>query len=937
MNKYRLFLFLLPALFGYLCAAQELPPIQNFTPLDYHAGNQNWAIAQSQDKVMYIANNEGLIVFNGAFWKRYPSPNGSIMRSVLVNDEKIYTGCYMEFGFWQTNKFGLLTYTSLSDQLQLNLLEDEEFWNIIALEGFTIFQSLSRIYIYNEGKGSVEVIESSEVIRKLFKVGGHIYFQRMNKGIYQIENGHDILLSDQAEIKNTEVINIFEVQDELVLLTRDKGFFSYHDGSLEAWNTDISTSLLEYSIYSAIQLNNGDFALGTISNGLIYLNTDHGIAYQVNQSNGISNNTVLALFQDADDNIWLGLDNGISYINTDAPIKIFRDMRGILGSVYASAIVNTTLYLGTNQGLFYKPMHSNVPFELIDNTQGQVWSLKVIDGELFCGHHDGTFLVTEDSIKKIADVAGTWNIKSLSSADNLIIQGNYDGLYVLEKVNGSWKLRNKVDGFNYSSRSFEVLNQRIFVNHEYRGHFNLTVDDAFSKVVSTKVDTLLKGENSGITKYQGQILYAYNKGVFKFNEQSREFERDNSLSEIYSEEEYTSGQIVADDGGERFWVFTRDNLTLVSSVNLVDQPKVERIPVPFDIRRDVVDYENITSIDGDNNYLLGTTYGYMMLDVGAIAVKDFQVQLSPIKVGLNEKAGPLDFFIEKNETAALANDENNLVVHAYTPEYYKYFQPTYQFKLLGLYDTWSEWSSNSLFTFSKLAPSNYTLQVRAKIGNKLSSNIASYEFSIAQPWYLSYYMLAVYVIAIITFSLLLHYMYRTYYHRQRQKIIAQKNKEFELSKLQNEKEIIDMKNAQLQMDYKSKSKELAASTMGVVRKNELLTQIKSKLVEIGDKQQLAPVIKIIDQNLSHNKNWKLFTEAFNNADSEFFRRMKVLHPDLTPNDLKLCAYLRLNMSSKEMAPLFNISPASVEIKRYRLRKKMKLDKSQNLTEYILSV
>ena len=94
------------------------------------------------------------------------------------------------------------------------------------------------------------------------------------------------------------------------------------------------------------------------------------------------------------------------------------------------------------------------------------------------------------------------------------------------------------------------------------------------------------------------------------------------------------------------------------------------------------------------------------------------------------------------------------------------------------------------------------------------------------------------------------------------KLFYRRIRELELARLQNEKAIVNIKNDQLEQDYKSKSKELAASTMGIVRKNELLNQIKSKLIELEDKKHLVPVIKIIDQNLSHNQNWKLFTEAF---------------------------------------------------------------------------
>ena len=138
------------------------------------------------------------------------------------------------------------------------------------------------------------------------------------------------------------------------------------------------------------------------------------------------------------------------------------------------------------------------------------------------------------------------------------------------------------------------------------------------------------------------------------------------------------------------------------------------------------------------------------------------------------------------------------------------------------------------------------------------------------------------------------------------------------------------------MDIENKNRELAISTMSIIKKNEFLNNIKSELVS-GGKTNIDKVVNIIDKNLNNTDDWKMFQEAFNNADKKFLKKIKTNHSELTPNDLRLCAYLRLNLSSKEIAPLLNISPRSVEVKRYRLRKKMNLDRDENLTTYILEL
>jgi len=164
-------------------------------------------------------------------------------------------------------------------------------------------------------------------------------------------------------------------------------------------------------------------------------------------------------------------------------------------------------------------------------------------------------------------------------------------------------------------------------------------------------------------------------------------------------------------------------------------------------------------------------------------------------------------------------------------------------------------------------------------------------------------------------------------------------KHLEFQRLQSEQEITKIRYEQLQKDIDSKNRELAISTMNLINKNEFLTDLRDQIkqVEKNDPRQLHSIIATINKSISEEDTWGFFEEAFNNADKDFLKKIKTLHPTLTPNDLRLCAYLRLNLSSKEIAPLLNISVRSVEIKRYRLRKKMGLLHEKSLVEYILSL
>ncbi|WP_421802412.1 triple tyrosine motif-containing protein [Flagellimonas sp.] len=931
--KYPLYFFLLVSQW-IIC--QELPPIQNYTPADYQAENQNWAISQDDDKVVYVANNKGLLRFNGANWMLFPSPNESIMRSVKVVGNRIYTGCYMEFGYWIEDGYGVLRYTSLSSSMEESLLEDEEFWGISNLDDWMVFQSLKRIYIYNIKTGAINIIDAENTLFRMFQVDKEIYFQESGKGIFKIDNGKAEIVYEDEVVLNDEVINIFQQGGTIVLVTKHNGFFTANDGFLTKFNTGLDSLVNKVSVYSAIRLKDGKYALGTISNGLVLLDRNGALQNHIDQIKGLRNNTILSLMEDIDSNIWLGLDNGISYINVKSPVKVYHDNKGVVGSTYAAAIKDNILYLGTNQGLFYKPLEGESDFQLIKGTQGQVWSLQEIEGTLFCCHHSGTFVVEGDSAKQITSLEGAWKINPLSGNPDLLLQGNYDGLYVLEKERGNWKLRNKVEGFENSSRYFEILGNKVFVNHEYKGIFKLDVDSSFYHVQSIAMDTLIKGPESGIVKYRDQLFYAYKEGVFKYQPDSDSFVQDTLLSGIYNEDDYVSGKMVLDQNEDNLWIFTNSNISLLSDGSLADTLLVKPIPLAENVRDGIVGYENIVNLGEEGKYLLGTTSGYITLDVNTFQEPDLVVQIGRIQKSSKDSQSWAS--IEKGSEVHLKSSENHLRFSFFTAEYNKYFQPKYQFQLQGIYDNWSDWSENYSTTFENLPYGDYTFRVRAKIGDKVSSNIATYSFRIERPWYISNLMLVIYILVFAIGSFLIHQAYKRYYHKRQQKLIEKNKREIELAKAQNEKEIIKIKNEQLQEEFRSKSNELAASTLSIIRKNELLSKVKDQLLSsVEDKGSIKPIIKVIDKNITQNDDWELFKEAFNNADRKFLKKLKKAHPNLSPNDVRLCAYLRLNLSSKEIAPLFNISVRSVEIKRYRLRKKMDLSHDDNLVDYILKL
>ncbi|PIR12543.1 MAG: LuxR family transcriptional regulator [Flavobacteriales bacterium CG11_big_fil_rev_8_21_14_0_20_35_7] len=916
--------------------AQEHPPIEVYTPEIYGGENQNWMLSQAPNNFIYSANNAGLLEYNGEAWMLYPSPNNSILRSVTVIEDRIYTGCYMEFGYWVKNEFGQLKYTSLVPLIKQKLVEDEQIWNIVSLEKWVLFQSFSTIYMLNTDSNQLKIIRAKDRILKIFKVNNEIYYQDKDLGIFKLQDGNPELIIKPNSYNNDNIIYMGGIDKGFTLLTKMGGLYEYKNSLFKKWNVK-SNLFSNINVYSGLKLKDGSYLIGTVSQGLIHLSAEGIVLSHLNQYNGISNNTILSLFEDVEGNIWLGLDNGINCVNLKSPLSIFFDKDGFIGTVYTSKIYHGKLYLGTNQGLFYKDLEDKISnLKFINGTNGQVWSLELHDDKLFCGHNLGTFIVDNEKIDLISTIAGTWQIKPIENNKNFLIQGNYSGLSILEKKNNTWSFRNKIKGFDNSARFFEFTQAReIWVNHEYKGVFKLSLDkdyQEFTKVIKSPL--LPKAKNSSLVKYKNQIFYAFKEGLLKYDIKSASFIKDTLYSKLLTSDEYLSGKLISDDAG-MLWAFTKNEISYTIANQIDNAPKTTIIPLSAKLRKTMDGFENIMNID-NNVYLLGTANGYIKIDLTKIIFQKYAININSIKLIENgNKVINIDI---NNNNLEYGYKRNSFKFNYSVPVYDKFTIVKYQYKLDGLiYRDWSNWSQSPSVLFENLNPGTYTFNVRAMVGNKLTENVATYTFIINKPWYLTNTALAVYIVMLLILSFIIHKAYNRYFDIQKQRLIDINKKKIERAQLVSEKEIMSLKNNQLRQDIDGKNRELAISTMSLIKKNELLSSLKKELVKIDSKPEAKSVIKIIDKNINNTKDWEFFQEAFNNADKDFLNKVIELHPDLTPNDLKFCAYLRLNLSSKEIAPLLNVSVRSVEIKRYRLRKKMNLPHQKSLVSYILEI
>ncbi|MEH6304834.1 triple tyrosine motif-containing protein [Olivibacter sp. CPCC 100613] len=925
------------------------PLVQNFTKTTYQAGNQNWSASYGPDGRMYFANSDGLLSFDGQHWDLNSMPRKILVRGVAVGEDgKIYTGGFGQFGVWERDVFGQLVYRSLSNQLKEADKLHDEIWKIYVDKEKVLFQSFSAIYTYQNGK--LSVLKTTDPFLFLYQVNGRYLVEILAKGLFEFKDGKLLKLIDKQSYGNSIILSILPYTSNALLIgTAKSGLFILENDRVKPWRNDADPALRQYQLNNGLKILGNNYAFGTILNGLYLLDQTGKLIQHINKSNGLQNNTILSLQKDALQNIWVGLDNGIDRIEINSPIYYFDDRAGILGTVYTSKIYKDKLYIGTNQGLYYSnwPARNNrFDFRLIDGSQGQVWELFVVDDELFCGHNNGTFKLAGNRPQWLSTVTGGYTLHRLQGVDDQVIQGTYTGLALFKRSNGRWMFERKIENFNEPVQYLEQLSDNRFWVSGYKGLYAVQLNNENTRVLQqkryTENDGLPQSPYVNVFNLAGRVVFATDSGFYLHDEIADHFHAYTQLNERLGT--FANANKVVPAAGDKYWFIRKGHLALVS---FGDGGKVHIDSTGFTVlnNRMLSFYENIN--------LLTSNLSLISLDDGfALYRKVNGEQQQPIGSPIIQKiediadstAKPIAFY-RSNETVLNAQ-QNNIRITFALP-YFSTNAIQFQYQLEGNSKNWSDWSNVSQKEFTNLAPGKYLFKVRANVLGK-TTPISMLAFEIDAPWYRSNLAWITYT---LLFLLLLYggrryYLYKLKRHREevQQRMLHEQEERLQKEMFENEQRLFRLKNNQLEKELAGKNRELANSAMNIVYKNELLNNVHDELLQLKDGDgrrlsgdQLKKISKIIDEARSDERDWNLFEESFNEAHENFFKKLKANYPELVPNDLKLCAYLRMNMSSKEIASLLNITTRGVEIRRYRLRKKLNLGHDQNLTEFLMDV
>ncbi len=895
--------------------AQELLPfVENYNKSDYQGDNQIWNVAQGNDKAMYFANNHYLLRYDGVIWEKYSLPNKTIIRSILIEGDRIYSGSYKEFGYWY-RKNGKMHYVSITKNLRLfDEKDNEEIWKIFRFKDSLYFQSFNDVFIYN-GK-HIQKIKFPFLISYCFVIDNAVYAASVNKGLFKMEGSKISSPKGWEVLKNTVVHAVEKYQGKTYIFTQKRGVFTVESNGLKAWDHPLNEALKSNGINVAKFIKNNKLVVGTGNKGVFIYDFKTNTFKNIDRNNVLMNNSVLSIGFDKEEDLWLGLDNGIAHVEVNSPISFFYDNSGILGSVYSVATINKGYLIASNHGIFE---FDSGNFKMLPNTQGQGWNITKIGDKYVIGHNDGTFCYENGGLTKINNVSGGWNF-SKSMINDTYFQSTYSGVLV---YNDAAKLQeNKI--INDLSKPIKYVAQNkkneIWAADNYRGLYRVLFDDNYKTKKVENITQQSKITNDfgvKIFEFRDEILFLINNVWYTFNSISSKLEE----NELFNTNFKNISDVVAIDQ-DHFMVLQDGILYHIYSHN---NKFVWNIIQEKYYKGKLIN-ENLRIFKSQNHYLLNLDDGFISLQ---LEYQNKQNKGVKVEAYNNNELLPYDGKIKHNTELRI-----NVISGIYGASKPNLF---YQINTGKNYIP----ISNGAIVLNNLSSGSHSVVIFKHDGANYDK-VSSFDFRVAQPWYFSFWMILLYLL-IIGAVLFFYYKWNKLRYTQKLKLQAEELKhqreilEMEL-KAENELNVQEYEKHILELELQTKSSEVAGKSLSIAKQSEMIENIQNILNSEKDFNKLKSEIKkAIKINEVNKHEWEIFETNLNQIHNEFIINLSKKYPHLTPKDIKLCVYLKMNLSSKEIAPMMNISFRGVELHRYRLRKKLNLTQEENLSKFLLTL
>ncbi|HYV90577.1 MAG TPA: ATP-binding protein [Chitinophagales bacterium] len=864
-KHYSILLTILNFIFAISCYAQSGNfyirnfPHSEYQSENYTAGPQNFDIVVDGRGIVYAANQNSLLEFDGNNWRGVKSndvfPEGR--KCFAMNSKgRIFVGSKNDLGYLSADSSGFICFISLNKELQKVQFTIN---SVFCIHDTIYFVSDSSVFQYASQR--FRIYPANGVVQMATTIGNRLFCCIHDRGFFEFEKDHFQFVLGTENLSSVKPVAIFSdsagnsLPHALKIIGRN-GIYQWNGRTITNTRAD---SPIFSRINCAIQLSDKLMAIGTDSNGLI-ISDFSGKILKTFKSGGLNDNSVNNVFWDQRNGLWLALSNGISRIEFPSPLTYFNDRNGVRGIVFCVNRYHESLYAGTYTGFYEMPLNDEEEFKK-DKTVGAVLDMLSINDDLILASVDGIFLQHNATKKKIVNGLAYQLYHNPFFPDHIFLAMD-SGIGVLEKKNNQWQFIGRISQVDApikritcDSKGFLYAGRDEFFKIDFRHGVSL----------ESEVDTI---RISG-GEHQDAVFYLFSfqdkieigssyEGFYGYNSMSNFFIRDSVLNKVLEKDREVASPYIDDENN--LWFVSENRVGRIFDEN--GTARWDTIPFMSIPKTAVWNFFR----DQDHILWICTSDGIFRYDESIPKKYDipYNTLLRNVKVA-GKSIFNGTFFSDSGLVSLQQNEvfkkeftyDSNDIGFEYSALNFESKEKTfYSYLLEGSKNhSWSEWLPENKKEYTNLHEGNYMFHVRAKNGYGIISNEATFSFTILPPWYRTWWAYVIYVIYFFIFiQLIIWFNHRRLIQSKKLlgETVKERTQQLEEKTDQLEYTLKDLKSTQTQLVHSEKMASLGQLTSGIAHEinnpiNFVSANINPLKRDIDEIMRLLEIYNGLDQ------------------------------------------------------------------------------------------
>jgi serine phosphatase RsbU (regulator of sigma subunit) len=755
--RFGFILFLLLFNSFYILAQTGNYYITNYTPANYSASDQNRGTVQDKFGRIHVVNSSGVLNYDGEYWKTTRLPNEA--RAISMDIDKngnIFVGGEDELGYIEYQKNGASVFTSLTNKLKSDDKNFSYLWSTICIDNKVYFCGNYNFFIYDYNNIKSIVAPPDSEFHTFFNIEEKLLIRQWNVGFKVYHNNHLQFIKGSEDFANIRVRFILPKNGNDYWVGTESGMYIMHfkksdptSSTFEKTNTQIENWLINNSVYCGKQLSDKTYIIGSQKGGIIHVDENMNIIKSLDLKNGLQDENVTSIFEDSNNNLWLSLNKGISYIEINSPVTKWGKYDGIKGTIESTCKFKNTIYIATDKGMQYFDENTS-KFEL-SPIATSTWELISNQNNLFIGTNEGVYIFDGKNYSLAYESDVIYKLK-IDSDDPSILYIGGRNILLKAKING-----NKLAILNEYEAEAEVKDIYEYENKMYFAVNSVGVKELDKKTNSIKIfdknDGLKSLEDIIFFEFDNKLLLGTGNGIYTYNKTgSKKIVRENKYNLFPLDNPITKptnifNEIFLQHTGQfenQSKVVELTTLNLKSGTIKEEKKSLKRIR-DVDIKQFYL-YDSliyIPSNDGLYCYDLRhkkTQKEYITV-ISSFMVKEDTLYHN-IASNFNEKLN-IDF------------DNNELHFDLAATNYIDKHEMEFAYYLEGNTDTYGKWTKNNTATFSNLHEGKYVLHAKSRDVLGHEGKEISFSFKILPPWYrttwayITYFILFIIIVWVI--------------------------------------------------------------------------------------------------------------------------------------------------------------------------------------------